>query len=642
MSPESKDVPTKYGNLVRARDLVHVPPVLLLDAEFFARELEGYQQLARDVERSAGEMRATAGSALPEHHRALARVVDGARLRTDVTVRLQPRIEEVFGKGALERESLAVRSSAHGEDGATRSYAGLYESVLDVCGAGELVAAIERVWRSYFSYPALLERLHAGRLDAAPGMSVLVQRMVRARHAGVAFTRDPVSGSYGPVIELVAGLGDALVSGRQAARTIAPSDVVEGELATVVTELRATLARLEPRFGAALDVEWGWDGERLQVLQIRQMTTGPRAGRRSSTAVFHALPLFDASDEELAPFQPLDEFAAYIRRKRGPLFRHGRSVGAPSGAALLVQCNREGLVDGGHSTELLRTLRSDEVIIDSGQHLRQHIVPRSRLAGELAAVCARAGEIHQLVLRDFIRGSHGLISRRLDDGAVFCELSSEGLLALNRGTAEGTPFRIVDGESAGPLPANEAQLIARATVGAQRALGPCQLEWVIASGRAHLVDYSPQRDVVPGRADGKFRVIGHGFARGPSLHVREDDYLWKMSEGPAVSLTGIPDVAQLDDYFQSLVARIREQPAPPVIFCARPFAILAVLIPFVSGFVFESASTLCHLAILIREHALPAVEAPSLEASPGAFVTVDTRAPNPVLFDGVAHEKEAS
>jgi phosphoenolpyruvate-protein kinase (PTS system EI component) len=117
-----------------------------------------------------------------------------------------------------------------------------------------------------------------------------------------------------------------------------------------------------------------------------------------------------------------------------------------------------------------------------------------------------------------------------------------------------------------------------------------------------------------------------------------------MSEGPAVSLTGIPEVSELDDYFQALVAQIQELPVRPVIFCARPFAILAVLIPYVAGFVFESASTLCHLAILVREHGLPAVEAaaPFLQAEPGGFVTLDTHAPAAVALERTARAQEAS
>ncbi len=48
-------------------------------------------------------------------------------------------------------------------------------------------------------------------------MAVVVQRMVAATAAGVAFSVDPVSGEFCTIIEAVHGLGDTLVSGRAAA-----------------------------------------------------------------------------------------------------------------------------------------------------------------------------------------------------------------------------------------------------------------------------------------------------------------------------------------------------------------------------------------------------------------------------------------
>jgi phosphoenolpyruvate synthase/pyruvate phosphate dikinase len=48
---------------------------------------------------------------------------------------------------------------------------------------------------------------------AAEGPAVIVQRMIDATAAGVAFSADPVSGRRGVVISAIAGLGEALVSG---------------------------------------------------------------------------------------------------------------------------------------------------------------------------------------------------------------------------------------------------------------------------------------------------------------------------------------------------------------------------------------------------------------------------------------------
>src|SRR5262249_35053662 len=88
---------------------------------------------------------------------------------------------------ALGSGPLVVRSSANGEDSAENSFAGVFESVLDVDRAG-LEAAIGRVEASY-------KAARVAAYGAAGGTgSVLVQRMIGAEFAGVLFTRDPSAG----------------------------------------------------------------------------------------------------------------------------------------------------------------------------------------------------------------------------------------------------------------------------------------------------------------------------------------------------------------------------------------------------------------------------------------------------------------
>lgn len=77
----------------------------------------------------------------------------------------------------------AVRSSADGEDGARRSFAGLYDTVLDVPETG-LEQAIIAVWRSWFSARAVIHRETED--WQASTMAVVVQRMINAKQAGVA------------------------------------------------------------------------------------------------------------------------------------------------------------------------------------------------------------------------------------------------------------------------------------------------------------------------------------------------------------------------------------------------------------------------------------------------------------------------
>ena len=105
---------------------------------------------------------------------------------------------------------LAVRSSARGEDSARRSFAGLFETVL---GVGDLERLDEAVARCIASGAAERVRAYSGVAEPLP-VGVVVQSQVAARVAGVCFTVDPLGRDRAIVVEAVAGLGDALVSGR--------------------------------------------------------------------------------------------------------------------------------------------------------------------------------------------------------------------------------------------------------------------------------------------------------------------------------------------------------------------------------------------------------------------------------------------
>ena len=115
----------------------------------------------------------------------------------------------------LGDEAFAVRSSASAEDLEGASYAGQYDTVLDVSRDG-LTQAVRDCWESGASrrVAAYAAGLPAG--DPAPqtAMAVLVQRMVRAQAAGVAFSANPMSGARDEVmVTAVNGLGERLVSG---------------------------------------------------------------------------------------------------------------------------------------------------------------------------------------------------------------------------------------------------------------------------------------------------------------------------------------------------------------------------------------------------------------------------------------------
>jgi rifampicin phosphotransferase len=184
---------------------------------------------------------------------------------------------------ALGDGPLAVRSSGVAEDLAEASFAGQYETVLNVRGVDPVREAVRRCCESAAS--ERVAQYRRGRAaGAAEGIAVLVQRMVVADAAGVAFTANPITGDRGEVIvSAVRGQGERLVSGK----AVPDEWVVRGTEATCCRSSEGAIApdqalaiadlarRAEALFGTPQDIEWAIAGGQLLVLQSRPMTSVP-------------------------------------------------------------------------------------------------------------------------------------------------------------------------------------------------------------------------------------------------------------------------------------------------------------------------------------------------------------------------------
>lgn len=109
--------------------------------------------------------------------------------------------------------SVAVRSSAAGEDSTAQSFAGEHDSYLWVRGLDDLQERIRECWASLFTARAVSYRRVIGDVSDL-AMAVVVQQMVDARAAGVAMTLNPANGDRSKVlIESTWGLGEPVVQG---------------------------------------------------------------------------------------------------------------------------------------------------------------------------------------------------------------------------------------------------------------------------------------------------------------------------------------------------------------------------------------------------------------------------------------------
>lgn len=175
--------------------------------------------------------------------------------------------------------AFAVRSSALHEDSAAASFAGEFESVLDVRTDADIRQAIQTVRCSRHTARVQAYSQAQGMAAADHEIAVVVQRLVRADYAGVLFSVDPLTGDRMQMTgNFVQGLGEALVSGGANAQTFAlarPGGSYSGpvEIKPFARELYRCAARLEKDLGGPQDIEWAVAGGRLYILQARPITT---------------------------------------------------------------------------------------------------------------------------------------------------------------------------------------------------------------------------------------------------------------------------------------------------------------------------------------------------------------------------------
>lgn len=208
-----------------------------------------------------------------------------SEVRSELTRRLKP------------GQAYAVRSSANIEDGQERSFAGQFKTVLDVRGVDPVFEAIWAIWATANSPAVQTYWQRKGGATVPLSMAVIIQEMVEPQVAGVALSRNPVTGADEVVVEAVRGRGDALVqSGITPYRWVskpnrwsekpANEDIPFGLVEQIVRQTRA----IAKKFKAHLDLEWAWNGRRLYWLQMREITSLQRLDVYSNHMAKEMLP----------------------------------------------------------------------------------------------------------------------------------------------------------------------------------------------------------------------------------------------------------------------------------------------------------------------------------------------------------------
>jgi phosphohistidine swiveling domain-containing protein len=216
--------------------------------------------------------------------------------------------------------AFAVRSSSNMEDMAEAAFAGQHDSFLNCIGADAVIESVLQCYLSLWHDRAIAYRQQNNCDQTEVQMAVVVQEMAACDSAGVAFSINPVSGDLNvAVINANFGLGESVVSGECEVDHI-EVDKTSGEIITSriadksmfteaaacggtadretaatsrheavlsaanIAAIIALLKQAETYFHFPQDIEWGFTGDRLVVLQSRPITTIPPRWTRDESA----------------------------------------------------------------------------------------------------------------------------------------------------------------------------------------------------------------------------------------------------------------------------------------------------------------------------------------------------------------------
>ena len=235
------------------------------------------------------------------------RIVVAAEMPKDVADLVAGAYKELC---RLEGEELyvAVRSSATAEDTAEASFAGMNETFLNVRGEKDVLDSVKKCWASLYGARVIFYRVKQGFESWGMEMGVVVQKMVDADKAGVAFTQNPATGAPNElIIEAAFGLADPVVAGevspdyylvekdtlnildqqvkyKKFKRVRRDGQTVDIELSEedgtrqVLTEdeikaVAKVCRDIENHYAWGQDIEWAIEDNKIYIVQSRPITT---------------------------------------------------------------------------------------------------------------------------------------------------------------------------------------------------------------------------------------------------------------------------------------------------------------------------------------------------------------------------------
>ncbi len=271
----------------------------------FTRAYYEFMEANNLIERTQGLLEGTKRNekfVLEEISREIKTLLEGG----EFPEKLRKEIEGYYRE--LGSTAVAVRSSATAEDLGDSSFAGQYDSFLNVTSFPDLLNYIKLCWASLWSERAIAYRVKTGVIEDELAPGVIVQDLVDGEKSGILFSANPVNGRRDQMLLNSSwGLGEAIVNGEvspdqwileKPEGTISREEIQEKDLMSIrtdggigvvpvhsdkqgqpslskeeIAELFDLGKKVEDYFRAPQDIEWTCKRGKFYLVQSRPITS---------------------------------------------------------------------------------------------------------------------------------------------------------------------------------------------------------------------------------------------------------------------------------------------------------------------------------------------------------------------------------
>lgn len=273
-SLQEKDVGNKAYNLSKIFGKFNVPDGFVVDSEYF-RKLTDFKEIdniIRDIKNTDKSQI----DKLDAYYKKLVNEIRGVEFSRKFKIEIEKNYD------LLDAKLIAARSSSSCEDQKNVSFAGQFDSYLNIADIESLEMAIKNCWASFYSPRSIIYRKENNINDDKARMAILVQKMINATYSGIAFSSDTMNDNA-LSIEVIPGTCEKLASGE-----VSPNIyVLDRESLSVlkvnanydfddnlIIDLAKEILRLEAYFNLPQDIEWCIDeNSKIWIIQTRPITT---------------------------------------------------------------------------------------------------------------------------------------------------------------------------------------------------------------------------------------------------------------------------------------------------------------------------------------------------------------------------------